>query len=207
MASLPSPASAPADSRAHTGASALRVARRQHGVITRRDLLEAGYSASTISRLVHRGILQRMHQGIFHAGPRPTWKSRCMAAVLAAGPGAVLSHTSAARVWGLLPEGPEPRIHVTIPRIGRLPGQASAFTGRGSNRWTRRLRFPRFNGHSIIEVNEEVSDGTGAKEVPGGVSAEDGGVGPSRPESGGAGEGVRAVTEHDLEVGNAVGYR
>ena len=47
----------------------------------------------------------------------------------------------------------------------------------------------------------------GTKEVPGGVSAEDGGVGPSRSESGGAGEGVRAVTEHDPEVGNAVGYR
>ena len=50
-----------------------------------------------------------------------------------------------------------------------------------------RVRFPRFNGHPIIEVHKEVSDDTGAKAVSGGVPSADGGAGPSRSESGGAG--------------------
>ncbi len=101
--------------RTTTGASALQTARSQHGVVTCRDLLAAGYSQSTLSRLAQRGILLRMHRGVYHVGLHPTWKSHLMAAVLAAGAGPALSHTSAAMAWGILSRKAEQWIHVTIP--------------------------------------------------------------------------------------------
>lgn len=115
MSGPPARSLRPPSTRAEGRTSVLRKAGSQHGVITRRNLLAAGYSASTITRLVRRGILQRMHRGVYHVGLHPTWKSRLMAAVLAAGPGAVLSHTSAAMAWDLLPQRTRRRVHVTIP--------------------------------------------------------------------------------------------
>jgi very-short-patch-repair endonuclease len=124
MSDPPARSSRPASARAEGRTSVLRKAERQHGVITRRNLLAAGYSPSTVTRLVRRGILQRMHRGVYHAGLQPTWKSRFMAAVLAAGPGAALSHTSAAMAWDLLPQRTGRRVHVTIPpeRAAARPG-------------------------------------------------------------------------------------
>jgi very-short-patch-repair endonuclease len=79
------------------------VAARQHGVIAHRQLIAAGLSGSAISRRVGRGSLHRLHQGVYavgHAGP--SLQGRWMAAVLAGGRGAVLSHAAAAAHWGLL---------------------------------------------------------------------------------------------------------
>ena len=81
-------------------------------------------STSAIDRAIASGRLIRLHPSVYavgHAALRPD--AHRLAAVLAAGPGAVLSHTSAAAAWGLLTDH-RPRIDVTIPRArGRaLPG-------------------------------------------------------------------------------------
>lgn len=59
-------------------------------------------------------------------GVDQTWETAVMAAVLVAGDDAVASHSTAARLWGLLDEirglAPDDRIHVTAPGLRRLPG-------------------------------------------------------------------------------------
>lgn len=91
------------------------VARTQHGIITTRQLLAAGLSTAAISKRVRNGRLHRLHQGIYAVGHLGIdEKSHWMAAVLACGPGAVLSHGAAAVHWQLLRplEGP---VDVTVP--------------------------------------------------------------------------------------------
>jgi very-short-patch-repair endonuclease len=57
---------------------------------------------------VERGVLHRVHNGVYKVGyRRMSRKGQWMAAVLASGPGALLSHRSAARLWALLPPGDE----------------------------------------------------------------------------------------------------
>jgi very-short-patch-repair endonuclease len=92
-----------------------RIAREQHGIVTTRQLVAAGLSESAISKRVRSGKLYRVHQGVYSVGHDGlSEEERWMAAVLACGPGAVLSHGSAAVHWELLRllEGP---IDVTVP--------------------------------------------------------------------------------------------
>jgi very-short-patch-repair endonuclease len=96
-------------------ARAAAVASRQHGVATRRQLEAAGFDSKTITRRVRKGQLHRIHRGIYAVGHRaPSWHGRWMAAVLACGDGAVLSHHSAAALWELL-KPIEGAIHVSAP--------------------------------------------------------------------------------------------
>ena len=72
-------------------------------MITRLQLLNAGVSVNTIDRWIKAGRLIRVHRGVYavgHVPPSP--QARAMAAVLACGPGAVLSHRSAGALWGLI---------------------------------------------------------------------------------------------------------
>ena len=92
-----------------------RIAARQHGVITTRQLATVGLGRPAITERVGSGRLHRIHRGVYAVGHRGlSWHERWMAAVLACGEGAALSHGSAASLWGLLKpiEGP---IHVSIP--------------------------------------------------------------------------------------------
>jgi hypothetical protein len=96
-------------------AAVARIAARQHGVIAVAQLHEVGLDKSAISRRVKRGHLHRIHHGVYAVGHRaPNLHARFMAAVLASGEGAVLSHASAAVLWKLLYpiEGP---VHVSVP--------------------------------------------------------------------------------------------
>ena len=91
------------------------VARVQHGVVTTVQLIEVGLATSAISKRVRTGRLHRLHQGVYAVGHEGlSEEARWMAAVLACGPRAVLSHGAAAVHWDLLRplEGP---IDVTIP--------------------------------------------------------------------------------------------
>ena len=77
------------------------VAGRQHGVIQRLQLLRARVNPRTISRWLASGRLHEVHRGVYalgHAALTP--RGYDLAAVLASGPGAVLSHRSAAALWG-----------------------------------------------------------------------------------------------------------
>lgn len=75
---------------------------RQHGLTTRNQLLALGFSPRAIEGRLERGIFHPVHRSVYAIGIRPSSTyARWMAAVLACGPGAVLSHRSAARLWGL----------------------------------------------------------------------------------------------------------
>jgi very-short-patch-repair endonuclease len=99
-------------------AAVARVAARQHGVITVRQLRAAGLTKSAIGRRVVAGRLYPIFRGVYavgHAGLSN--EGRWMAAVLACGAGAVLSHRSAAELWGMLKPVAGP-VHVTVPVAG-----------------------------------------------------------------------------------------
>jgi very-short-patch-repair endonuclease len=89
-----------------TAATATKIIRelaeRQHGVVARWQLTEAGLGTGLIWDRVRSGRLIRVHQGVFALGHRRlTRHGEWMAAVLACGPSAVLSHASAASLWGV----------------------------------------------------------------------------------------------------------
>lgn len=95
------------------------LAGRQHDVVSRRQLLAAGLSAHQIKGRVRRGVLTRIHVGVFalSACPLPPL-GRFSAAVLAGPPGTVLSHHAAAQLHGMLQTGHGP-IHVTTASLSR----------------------------------------------------------------------------------------
>lgn len=106
------------------------VAARQHGVIDHQQLVRVGVTRWGAHRRVTAGWLHRQHRGVFAVGhPALTDRGRWAAAVLAGGPGAVLSHRSAGALWGLLPEMPTPDVTVPGRRRAAQPGVA-LHTGR-----------------------------------------------------------------------------
>lgn len=89
---------------------------RQHGVVTRAQLLEGGMSSSAIGRKVAAGELVRIRPRIFLVGGCPlSWEARLTAASLACDPPAAISHRSAAAVWGFETFDPGP-VEVTTVR-------------------------------------------------------------------------------------------
>jgi predicted transcriptional regulator of viral defense system len=99
-----------------------RIAGRQHGVVTRTQLLDAGLSRSSLSRGARSGRLHRVHPGVYRVGHRaPSTEARYLAAVLACGDGAVLSGRAAAHLYGLVKDGP-PAPEVTTVHDRRARG-------------------------------------------------------------------------------------
>jgi hypothetical protein len=96
------------------------LARAQHGVLARRDLERLGFSKMAIDHRVTSGRLHLITPGVYAVGrPELTPKGRWMAAVLACGDGAVLSHRSAAELWGIGYEE-DKRIDVTVLRRTKI---------------------------------------------------------------------------------------
>ena len=92
-----------------------RIAARQHGVVSTQQLQAARMSRQAIYRRLGAGRLHRIHRGVYAVGhTRLSFEGRCMAAVLALGPNAVISHRSAAALWGLLPSATG-FIEVSVP--------------------------------------------------------------------------------------------
>jgi hypothetical protein len=92
-----------------------RYASRQHGIVTAAQLREAGLSYTAISKRVVAKRLHRLHRGVYSVGHEVGSRDAMwMAAVLACGPSAVLSHRSAAALWELLRpiDGP---VEVSVP--------------------------------------------------------------------------------------------
>jgi very-short-patch-repair endonuclease len=90
----------------------------RHGVITSAQLGSLGLSRDAIDSRIRSGYLHRQYRGVYAVGrPGLTTEGRFPAVVVACGDRAVLSHTSAAILWGLLPER-GPRIDVTVPSVG-----------------------------------------------------------------------------------------
>lgn len=92
------------------------LASRQHGLITVIQLLAVGLSRSGINDWVRRGRLHRIQRGVYAVGHTALRReARLLAAVLACGAGAVLSHRSAASLWGLRRSAMS-RVEVSVPR-------------------------------------------------------------------------------------------
>jgi hypothetical protein len=91
------------------------LARRQWGLVTRDQLIERGMSTRGISDWVRDGRLLRLHRGIYAYGhDRLRIEGRWLAAVLACGPGAALSHRSAALLWEIR-QSSSGLVDVTVP--------------------------------------------------------------------------------------------
>jgi hypothetical protein len=106
----------------------LRILKEQDDVITLGQAVSAGVPAKAVRALAHAGRWQVMHRGVYAAFTgKPSRQATLWAALLRAGPDAVLSHQSAAALWGLV-SSPDPVIHVTVPhdsrpdRCGPIPG-------------------------------------------------------------------------------------
>jgi hypothetical protein len=102
--------------------SLAELARRQHGVVARRQLVEAGWSGEEIDWRIRNGRLHQLHRlcpGVYAVGHRVIPREgRWMAAVLASGPDAILTHWSAAALWRIRPNS-RARIDVTVPHRSR----------------------------------------------------------------------------------------
>jgi very-short-patch-repair endonuclease len=119
-----------------------KIAAQRHGVISATQLAAAGLDRQGIHRRAKAGRLHRLHRGVYAVGhTRLSFEGRCMAAVLACGERAVVSHRSAAALWGLLSpaQGPidvtvtgdggrDKRVGITIHRLCTLA--ATSFTRR-----------------------------------------------------------------------------
>jgi very-short-patch-repair endonuclease len=100
------------------------VAGRRLPVATYEELLGTGLSRAAIRHRVRRGWLRRAHRGVYFVGPgEPPPFAAELAAVLACGEGAALSHLAAGRAWRAL-RAERGRIDVTVPggRHPRLDG-------------------------------------------------------------------------------------
>jgi very-short-patch-repair endonuclease len=111
-------------------AAIVRLAANQHGVVSLAQLERVGINRQGRTTRLQSGRLHRIHRRVFAVGhPGLSKEGWWTAAVLACGPGAVLSHTSAAAPWGIHPtargalrSAGEPSsvpVHVTVPRNGR----------------------------------------------------------------------------------------
>lgn len=103
--------------------------RRQHGVVARSQLLACGIASRSIEHRIARGRLHPLWRGVYAVGrPEVTQEGRWMAAVLACGPTALLSHHSAAALWGIAP----------VLRTGRIEVIAHVYRRRAGVRVHRR---------------------------------------------------------------------
>jgi very-short-patch-repair endonuclease len=94
------------------------LSRRQHGVVTRAQLLELGLTPEAIQHRLESGRLHPLMRGAYSVGrPEVSERGRWTVAVLVCGPEALLSHRSAAALWGIRRQRSE-LVEVTVP--GRL---------------------------------------------------------------------------------------
>src|SRR5436853_2527080 len=100
-------------------ASIARIAGRQDNVISREQLIALGVSRGVIARQLKRRRWQRLHRGIYLIGAAPpTLTAKARAGALACGEDSVISHRTAAALYGLI--APASDVHVTVP--SRNPG-------------------------------------------------------------------------------------
>jgi predicted transcriptional regulator of viral defense system len=100
------------------------MARRQHGVVSIRQLEgPLGFSERSVARAVQAGRLHRIYRGVYAVGHTDlSPHGECLAAVLAVGPGALLSYYSAGWLWGLWQGSPKPfEVTAFVPRHHPAP--------------------------------------------------------------------------------------
>ena len=94
---------------------AWELAERDHWVVTHAELIAVGYTASAIKHRLRKGRLHRQARGVYSVGtPVLSELGRLMVAIKQCGPGAVLSHLTAAVLWEIWRTAPA-QVHVTVP--------------------------------------------------------------------------------------------
>lgn len=120
------------------------LAERQDGVVTVAQAMRCGLSLGQIARRRACGVFRRSRRGVVQiAGVPPSWRRSVRTACIAAGERVVLSHASAARLYGVeLPPAVHPRwardserieVAAPLPRHVRLEG----VSGHRSGAWER----------------------------------------------------------------------
>ena len=100
----------------------------QSRIVARRQAVRYGVSRAAVTRRTRSGAWQRLHRGTYATfSGVPSREARLWAALLRAGPGAVLSHETAAEVHRLI-DKPAPKIHITVP-AERNPARRSPIRG------------------------------------------------------------------------------
>lgn len=109
---------------------AWELAGKQHGIVTRQQLLALGFGRRSIEHRVAHGRLHLVMHGVYAVGwPPLTPRRRWMAAVLACGDEAMLSHHSAAALWGIAKERAD-RVDVSVRRRCELKRRGLKVRGR-----------------------------------------------------------------------------
>jgi hypothetical protein len=139
------------------------IAARQHGLVTAGQLVHLGLGRNGISQRVKRA-LHRIHRGVYAVGHAALSRlGEFLAAVLAAGPGAALSHDTCAELFEVR-RWPAAEIHVSAPRRRRIPGVRTHCTPLGP------LDVVVFRGIPVTNVARllvDLTDVTDADEILG----------------------------------------
>ena len=120
-----------------------RLAAKQQQLVTLTQCRDVGLTEDHVRYSIRTGVMVKVRRTVFRwCGARPTWRMMAMAAVLEAGEGAVLSHRSAAILWGFLPEHEEGDLEITYPKARRLPGVRAHRHSLTENERTKRFGVP-----------------------------------------------------------------
>jgi very-short-patch-repair endonuclease len=129
-----------------------RLAGAQDGVVSLKQLQTLGLSASAVKRSLRSGRLHLVLPGVYAVGHSLlSWRGKLRAALLWAGPDALLSHVTAATLWELL-RSATTNVHITVPRGGKT-----------SRAWvrvhhTRQLAPAEVNGFPVTTVERTLAD-------------------------------------------------
>lgn len=120
----PSPSPSPSKRRADAWRRLDRLGSTQHGLVSAGQLQRLGFGPAARRWLEASGRVTRARRGVYRlCGVAPSWAGAALAAVLAAGDGAVVSHRSAAALWGLVDRGRGlGGLEITCGRQVRLAG-------------------------------------------------------------------------------------
>jgi very-short-patch-repair endonuclease len=94
-------------------------AEAQDGIVSASQIKKAGLTRGILNSRLRRGSWQRLHPGVYAVFSGEYSRRAELWAVLYAGPGAMLSHQTAAEVWKLV-DAPSSMIHVTVPSTRRV---------------------------------------------------------------------------------------
>jgi Protein of unknown function (DUF559)/Transcriptional regulator, AbiEi antitoxin len=135
------------DFRASPDALIAELADHQYGVVSTGQLRGLGLDKDQILYRVRVGRLHRVHRGVYAVGRRGLpQRGRWMAATLASGKGAVVSHRSAAALWGMLPDRIEACVEISVLGHGGRRKRSGIRLHRsatlGPDQVTRRLGIP-----------------------------------------------------------------
>jgi very-short-patch-repair endonuclease len=136
----------------HPSTEIWRLVRQQHGVVSRQQLLDAGLTGHAVDHRLATGRLHVVWRGVFAVGrPQLTREGLFMAAVLACGEGAALSHASAAELWAIRRAHAGP-LEVSVP-AGRNPRRRGIRTHRRTS-----VKTTRHKGISVTSAVQTLID-------------------------------------------------